>query len=203
MSTNFELFSSTDDYVEIDLSNFKHNGPEITNLNTNASEEMSLADAISGFAHYIIEHATEDTKFEPIRHNIRHRIITPIILVDNVDKYKHKDDSYYDPDLDRHIYNHSGLLFKKVGELDFWNDISGWFHTNTRCYNPHPVYDTTNGEIEIPSDVPVRTTWDGKIGSLTSPIVAGAYLVDKDYNLYLVRGWYNSDGSLDSYLDFA
>ena len=38
----------------------------------------------------ILEKATEDTKFEPMKHNIRHELITPIILVDGIGKYQRK-----------------------------------------------------------------------------------------------------------------
>lgn len=134
----------------------------------------------------ILEKATEDVEFEPIKHNTRGGLlVTPIILVDDINKYRNK------------------LLFKKVGELDFWNEISGWFHSNSKCSIPHPVYDTTGGMIEIPSDVPVRTTWDGECGSLTSPIVAGAYIVDQNYNLYIIYGWNNCDRSSEIYFDFV
>lgn len=134
----------------------------------------------------ILEKATEDVEFEPIKHNTRGGLlVTPIILVDDINKYRNK------------------LLFKKVGELDFWNEISGWFHSNSKCSIPHPVYDTTGGMIEIPSDVPVRTTWDGECGSLTSPIVAGAYIVDQNYNLYIIYGWNNCDKSGEIYFDFV
>ena len=132
----------------------------------------------------ILEKATEDTKFEAMKHNLRHGLVTPIVLVDSIGKYQRK------------------LHLKSIGQLDFWNEISGWFHANTRCEVPHPVYDTTDGAIEIPSDVPIRNTWNGDLGNLTSPIVAGACLVDKDYNLYIVYGWVNDDGSSSCCLDF-
>lgn len=157
----------------------------------------------STVASTLVDRATDEIHFDPIKHNIRHSLVTPIIVVDDVNKYSRKDESYYDSYWEREIKRHSGLLFKKVGQLDFWNEISGWFHANTRCTIPHPVYDTTDGEVEIPSDVPVRNTWDGVLGSLTSPIVAGAYLVDKDYNLYRVYGWTNDSDRDTIFIDFV
>ena len=82
----------------------------------------------------ILERCTEDTKFVPFEHNKRQRIATRIIVVDEVPKR---------------------YLAKKVCELDFWNDISGFFHANSH----HKVVDTTKGTVEIPADVP-RTFQD-------------------------------------------
>lgn len=73
-----------------------------------------------------------------VKHDYRHGLRTPIVLVNSLS------------DL-------AGLHCKKVSELDFWNDISGFFHQNS----DHTVYDITNGDVEIPADIPVRRTWDG------------------------------------------
>ena len=137
----------------------------------------------------------DDTDVLLIKDNFRHHLKTPIILVNNIEDYRHKDNSYYDPNLDRRIYRHSGLVFKKIHELDFWNEISGFFHQNAKN---HKVYCIPECEVEIPSDIECKH-WDGKIGSLSSPIVAGACIVDKDYNVYIIDGWYDEYGNLDNY----
>ena len=151
----------------------------------------------------ILENCTKDTKYNVLPHNRRHRLITPIIVVSSIDDYKEYHDSYYDSYYEKEVKRCGGLLFKKIDELDFWNDISGFFHANTSCYPAHPVYDTTNGDVEIPHDIEVRRSWDGELGSTSSPIVAGTIIVDKDYNVYQVYGWVNQNGSSDIYFDFV
>lgn len=114
-----------------------------------------------------------------VKHDYRHGLRTPIVVVNSL------------ADLNK-------LHCKKVSELDFWNDICGFFHQNS----DHPVYDITNGDVEIPADIPVRRTWDGEHGSLTSPIVAGTCIIDKDYNVYICYGWDNSSGGSVIFFDF-
>ena len=141
----------------------------------------SLVDAI-------LTNALKDDIMKPIEHNRRHGLVTPIIVVNDVERYKPT--------------KRSGLFLKEMGQLDFWNEISGWFHANINDTIPHPVYVTKDAtDVEIPADI-VPRYWDGEQGSLTSPIVAGAYVIDKEYKLYRVYGWVNCDGSSNICFDF-
>lgn len=125
-------------------------------------------------AEKILETSFEDVSFKPFTNNMRQRILTRIIVVDSVpEKY----------------------LCKKVYELDFWNEISGWFHSNIN----HKVVDTTHGEVEIPSGMDVR---EGTIGSLSCLVAAGDHFVDSEYNVYRCYGWEKSGGGADIYFDF-
>ena len=136
----------------------------------------------------ILINATKDAEMKPIEHNRRQHLVTPIIVIDDVERYA--------------VSRYSGLHLKEVGELDFWNEISGWFHANVNAEIPHPVYVSDYAlDVEIPSDIETRR-WDGDLGSLTSPIVSGAYVVDRNYKLYQIYGWVNCDGSSEIYFDF-
>ena len=57
----------------------------------------------------ILTKATEDTHFEPFSNNRRQCLKTSVIVVDEIPKR---------------------YLCKKVCDLDFWNEISGFIHAN-------------------------------------------------------------------------
>ena len=87
------------------------------------NEMKAKNDEINTFVAFM----TADTKFEPFPHNYRARLKTRIVIFDTIPKK---------------------YLCKKICDLDFWNEISGFIHCN---YNyGHKVVDTTNGEVEIP-----------------------------------------------------
>ena len=130
----------------------------------------------------IIKRALMDDVVKPIQHNHRQRLVTPIILVDNITELIE-----------------DGIFLKAMGQLDFWNEISGWFHANHE--DGHPIYRKVGCTIEIPTDIEERY-WDGNPTGLVSPIVAGAYAVDSEYNLYRIYGWGKCDGSSEIYFDY-
>lgn len=137
------------------------------------------------FVETLIRNATEEVAFKPFPHNGRAGLITPIIVVSSVSEMES-----------------IGIHLKKMGSLDFWNEIAGWFHSNAKCTIPHPVYVKKGAEtVEIPNDIDV-TPWSGKRGGFDSPIIAGAYVVDAEYNLYRIYGWDNSSGGSEIYFDF-
>lgn len=71
------------------------------------------------------------------------------------------------------------LIVSVEQRLDFWNEISGFFHSNV---NNHRVI-TTGDKVpfEVPDDVKVYTGWTG-------PYKLGDYIVTSDYIVYLVHG---------------
>ena len=120
---------------------------------------------------------TADTKFEPFPHNCRAGLRTRIVIFDTIPKK---------------------YLCKKICDLDFWNEISGFIHCN---YNyGHKVVDTTNGNVEIPDDVPVihQSLDDSYI-----PIVAGDYFINSNYEVFRCYGWNNESGGAEIYFDFV
>lgn len=130
---------------------------------------------MSNLAEVILTNATKDTIFEPFKHNIRQRLITSMVLMKKEDLAKSK------------------YLYRKVDELAFWNDISGWFHSN---YNyGHTIYDLANNSIEIPNDMNVRSS--------EYIAVAGDHVIDEDYNIYIIYGWTLDNGSSQIYFDFV
>ena len=124
----------------------------------------------------ILTKATEDTQFTPFPHNRRQRLKTSVIVVDEIPKR---------------------YLCKKVCDLDFWNDISGFIHANARF--GHSIIDTTNGRVEIPDDVKVINR---SIDSSFFLVAAGDHFITKDYEVYRCYGWENCDRSADIYFDF-
>ena len=115
-----------------------------------------------------VEFMTADTKFEPFPHNCRAGLKTRIVIFDTIPKK---------------------YLCKKICDLDFWNEISGFIHSNY----------TTNGEVEIPDDVPViHQELDGYI-----PIVAGDYFINSNYEVFRCYGWNNESGGAEIYFDFV
>ena len=130
---------------------------------------------MSNLAEVILTNATKDTVFEPFKHNIRQRLTTAMVLMKKADLLESK------------------YLYKKVGQLDFWNDISGWFHSN---YNyGHTIYDLTDNCIEIPNDIQKKTT--------EYIAVAGDHVIDEDYNIYIIYGWTLENGSSQICFDFV
>lgn len=127
-------------------------------------------------AEAIITNATMDTPFKPFPHNRRQRLCTRIIVVEEIPKKYH---------------------VKKMYDLDFWNDISGFFHANVEY--GHKVIDTTNGMVEIPNDI--ETAYQS-VDSSFFLVAAGDYFVTKDYEVYRCYGWDNSSGGSEIYFDF-
>ena len=124
----------------------------------------------------ILTTATEDTHFEPFPHNHRQRLKTNVIIVNEIPKR---------------------YFCKKVCDLDFWNDISGFIHANYDF--GHDIVDTTNGEVEIPNDVKIDNC---SIDSSFFLVAAGDHFITKDYEVYRCYGWKN-DHNADIYFDFV
>ena len=125
----------------------------------------------------IIDSSIEESKFKPFPHNMRQKLITHIVLVNEVPKE---------------------YLCTKVCTLDSWNEISGWFHSNI----DHPVIDTTKGSIDIPKDID-DIKYRDITDSLRFGITAGDHILDKNYNVYRCYGWNNASGSSEIYFDFV
>ena len=84
----------------------------------------------------------------------------------------------------------------KIGELDFWNYISGWFHSNSN----HKVYRFDNASVEIPEDINV-TDFSG-FGGLVDGFTIGSVIIDQDYNVYVIHTFHNTSGS-DVYFNYV
>lgn len=84
--------------------------------------------------------------------------------------------NYFDYDLKRVIHARTTIRFEFIKELDFWNEIEGWFKANSA---ERPIYVTTSAlrSVEVQCDfIPTND-------ELELPHV-GDYYVDKDYKLY-------------------
>lgn len=82
-------------------------------------------------------------------------------------------------------------IVEKVGVLDFWNEISGFFH---KYQKRNKVYDLRETEWEIPNDVEFADVFAASIGSQFIAVV-GDRIVDKDYNVWKVIGFHTQSGS--------
>jgi hypothetical protein len=91
------------------------------------------------------------------------------------------------------VYGYRAPMYyhlKKIGELDFWQEISGFFHAREKVYIQEGCEELAT-EI-VPEDIT-------KISGLS--VAAGDYVVDKDLNVYRIYGWDNQNNS-DYYWDF-
>ena len=90
-------------------------------------------------------------------------VLSPIILVNNIDDCP-----------ETKLFN---LHFRKIGSLDFWNEISGFIHTNVNA--GHELYDFHHSGIEIPEDMKSIINPDYSVQLL------GAIFIDSDYDVYI------------------
>lgn len=81
-------------------------------------------------------------------------------------------------------------IVEKVGVLDFWNEISGFFH---KYQHSRKIYDLRETDWEIP-DVEFADKYAASIGDQFIAVV-GDRIVDKDYNVWKVIGFHTSSGS--------
>lgn len=155
-----------------------------------------------------IETWTADALFTALPHNYRHGIKTPIVLVNNIEDVQRKRqtcifdcDGY---DVQRECWT-KGLLVRKIGSLDFYNEISGFLHTNTAA--GHKLYDACSGIQCVPEDIEVTTIPPYHTNYNRFPSCAGMILIDHNFDVYICKGWvydeYNGDGSSEVYLDWA
>lgn len=120
-----------------------------------------------------------DVKFT-LPNNVRHGLVSNIHIADVIDGKKIRkgnvENGYY--------------YVSKIDELDFYQEISGFFHSRSKCY-VHCGMEKFATE-NVPSDVPLI---------FKVSMCAGDYVVDKDFNVYRIYGWDNSRGS-EYYWDF-
>jgi hypothetical protein len=124
----------------------------------------------------ILENSTTDTVFKPFPLGNRFNIKTGIWLHDSVPE---------------------NLVVKEEFNLDFWNEISGWFHSNVTI--GHPVYDARkDSSFEIPEDIQPKEPVG--IGSWECHVV-GDRIITPDYKVYKVYGFVNSSGGSNIYFN--
>ena len=123
-----------------------------------------------------------DVKFN-LANNRRHGIKNNIHVANVIDGRKvfkmHRGEFL----ADEYYYLH------KIDELDFWQEISGFFHSRSKVY----VQEGADFAVEIiPDDIEIHYGMS---------VAAGDYVVDKDLNVYRIYGWDNQNDS-DYYWDF-
>lgn len=85
----------------------------------------------------------------------------------------------------------SRYIVEKVGVLDSWNEVSGFFH---KYQHRNKIYDLRETCWEVPSDVEFADIYAASIGSQFIAVV-GDRIVDKDYNVWKIIGFHNQNGS--------
>ena len=119
-----------------------------------------------------------DVKFT-LPNNHRQHLINNIHVAEVIDGnkvYKAPDHRYY--------------YVSKIDELDFYQEISGFFHSRSKCYVQEGMEDFARENV--PEDVQL-------ISGMS--VCAGDYVVDRDFNVYRIYGWDNSDDA-EFYWDF-
>lgn len=89
-------------------------------------------------------------------------------------------------------YRNTYYYLHKIGELDFLQEINGFFHSRDKVYLHSMTLENFAKEY-VPDDVEIKTT-DG--------YAAGDYVVDNDFNVYRITGWDNQNNS-EHYFDFV
>lgn len=140
-----------------------------------------------------IETWTADALFAPMPHNYRARLNTPIVLINNIEDVQRKPytatvdaDGY---DVERDFWS-DGLRTRKIGSLDFYNEISGFLHTNVAA--GHKLYDACSG-ICIPEDLEAKTIFPYHDDRNGFPTCAGMILIDHNFDVYICYGWDRDD----------
>ena len=133
-----------------------------------------------------IEMMTADTKFKPIPSVNRFGRSNAIFLMDSIPEITPPGEN---------MASHKKYVVEEEMVLDFWNDISGFFHSNSHL----GVCDYRETDWEIPSDTNIKVK--GSIDSLYIPVSVGDRIVDSNYNVYKVVGFYNQNGSIDRYFN--
>ena len=83
----------------------------------------------------------------------------------------------------------NNYIVNKIGTLDFWNEIEGFFLKNSTI----PTYDLRTTDWELPS-ISFADKSKVTIGDYFAMCV-GDRIVDKEYNIYKVVGFHNNSGS--------
>ena len=133
----------------------------------------------------ILENATKPVEFKPFKNVAEYGNV--IYVVDDITEFEYSDDSYYDEENHRIVGKYSGFYFEPMGTLDFWNEIEGWFVTNSKV---HKVK-VSDSARELGAEIPVLydSITDEEIRGLIYPV--GDWFVDSDYNLYRCYGFVN------------
>jgi hypothetical protein len=87
-------------------------------------------------------------------------------------------------------------VVERVGVLDFWNEIEGFFLANSHI----PTYDLRKEYWELPEDIKFSNIDKIRIGEYICTSV-GDRFIDKDYNVYKLVGFVKSSGGADVYFD--
>ena len=90
----------------------------------------------------------------------------------------------------------SSYIVEKVGTLDFWNEIEGFFLKNFGV----PTYDLRKESWELPELIRFSELEKISIGEYKCTCV-GDRVVDKEYDVYKIVGFVNSDGSSNYYFN--
>ena len=90
----------------------------------------------------------------------------------------------------------SNYFVEKVGTLDFWNEIEGFFLVNQYI----PVYDLRESYWDLPKDIKFSNIDKIRSGEYICTAV-GDRFIDKDYNVYKLVGFVKSSGGADVYFD--
>lgn len=136
----------------------------------------------------VLAYMTKDTDIKPIPSCNRFGMSNCIFLMDSIPEVTPSG---------LHAATHKKYIVEEDVELDFWNDISGFFHSNDNA--GISIYDYRSTNWEIPSDITIRGV--GSIDSKYIPISVGDRIVDSNYKVYKVVGFFNSNGSIDRYFN--
>lgn len=85
----------------------------------------------------------------------------------------------------------SRYIVEQVGTLDFWNEVSGFFH---KYQHRNKIYDLRETDWEIPEDIEFADIYSASIGDQFIAVV-GDRIVDKEYNVWKIIGFHNQSGS--------
>lgn len=85
----------------------------------------------------------------------------------------------------------SRYIVEQVGTLDFWNEVSGFFH---KYQHRNKIYDLRETGWEIPEDIEFADIYSASIGDQFIAVV-GDRIVDKEYNVWKIIGFHNQSGS--------
>lgn len=131
---------------------------------------------------------TKDTQIKAIPARNRFGLSNSIFVMDTIPEVKISGSN---------VAPQKKYLVEEEISLDFWNEISGFFHSNNK--SGIKIYDYRTTDWEIPSDI--KISGKGPITSSYIPVSVGDRIIDSDYNVYKVVGFVNSNGSTDRYFD--
>lgn len=137
----------------------------------------------------IVSETTKDTKIKAIPKRNRFGISNSVFMMDTIPEIKCTNSNP--------VVVKAKYLVEKELELDFWNEISGFFHSNEK--SKIQFYDYRTENWEIPTDITIYRR--GSVADSYIPISVGDRIIDSNYSVYKVIGFINHDGSSDHYFD--